>query len=45
MTKDLCFVISRNVLEASSTNSVDPDKIAPVGAALSWSTLFVSIPA
>ena len=30
-------------VKASSTNSVDPDQTAPVGAILSWSTLFVSI--
>ena len=32
-----------NVLEASSTNSVDPDQTAPIGAVWSGSTLFASL--
>ena len=36
-------VLCWNIIEASLTNSVDPDQTAPTGAVWSGSTLFVSI--
>ena len=41
--KSSAFVVCWNVLEASPTNSVDPDQTAPLGAVRSGSILFVSL--
>ena len=37
------FVVCLNVLEASCSNSVDPDQTAPIGAVWSGSTLVASV--
>ena len=42
-TKVDCFRRLQNCFKAFSTNSVEPDQTAPVGAAWFGSTLFASI--
>ena len=37
------FLSSTKIVEASETNSVDPDQTAPVGAVWSGSTMFASM--
>ena len=37
------FLSFTKIFEASQTNSVDPDQIAPVGAARSGPTIFASM--
>ena len=43
ITKIVCFCCLLTHIEASLSNSVDPDETAPIGAVSSGSTLFASL--